>query len=88
MSPDPNLSAFLKAYPAYPATETIDRLRGAEYARLDAHEQIYLDYTGGGLYAESQLQRHHQLLSQNIFGNPHSTNPSSAAATKLVEGAR
>ena len=85
---DPSLVAFLKAYPAYPTTHSIDRLRLAEYARLDVNEHIYLDYTGGGLYAESQLQRHHQMLSQNIFGNPHSTNPASQAATELVEHAR
>ena len=88
MSQDGALASFLKMYPTYSTTEAIDRLRRAEYARIDAHEQIYLDYTGGGLYAESQLERHHQLLSRNIFGNPHSTNPASHAATELVERTR
>ncbi len=35
-------------------------------------DHVYLDYTGGGLYAECQLREHLALLSQNIFGNPHS----------------
>ncbi|MBN1484797.1 MAG: aminotransferase class V-fold PLP-dependent enzyme, partial [Chloroflexia bacterium] len=49
---------------------------------------VYLDYTGGGLYAESQLQQQLQLLQGGVFGNPHSNNPTSLAATQLVEQAR
>lgn len=88
MSQDPDFVAFLKAHPAYPATEVIDRLRLTDYARLDVNRQVYLDYTGGGLYAESQILRHHRLLSEHVFGNPHSTNPASLASTELVEHAR
>jgi selenocysteine lyase/cysteine desulfurase len=65
----------------------VDRLREA-YARLDAAEHIYLDYTGGSLYAESQLRQHHELLRSHVFGNPHSSNPASIDATRFVEGAR
>ncbi|MCC7118393.1 MAG: aminotransferase class V-fold PLP-dependent enzyme [Anaerolineales bacterium] len=79
---------FLEQYPAYAQTESIDLLRKKDYARLDAGEHIYLDYTGGGLYAESQIEKHQKLLSENVFGNPHSSNPTSQAATHLVEGAR
>jgi len=85
---NPEFVRFLKAHPTYPATETIDELRSTEYARLDAGEHIYLDYTGGGIYAESQIRRHHQMLSENVYGNPHSSNPTSIAATHLVESAR
>jgi molybdenum cofactor sulfurtransferase len=88
MSHDPELVAFLKTYPTYPTTSTLDHLRLTEYARLDVNEQVYLDYTGGGLYAESQILHHHRLLSEHVFGNPHSSNPSSLASTKLVEQAR
>lgn len=79
---------FLERYPAYAQTEALDQLRRKDYARLDAGEHVYLDYTGGGLYAESQIQKHQKLLSENVFGNPHSTNPTSFAATQLVESAR
>ena len=85
---DPDFVAFLKAYPAYPTTHLIDDLRATEYARLDIGGHIYLDYTGGGLYAESQLRRHNRLLAEHVFGNPHSSNPTSQAATQLVEHAR
>ena len=85
---DPDFVTFLKAYPAYPATNIIDDLRASEYARLDVGGHIYLDYTGGGLYADSQLRRHTQLLTEHVFGNPHSSNPTSLAATQLVDHAR
>jgi molybdenum cofactor sulfurtransferase len=87
-NPDPDFVEFLKAYPTYPTTHIIDELRASEYARLDLGGHIYLDYTGGGLYAESQLRRHSRLLSEHVFGNPHSSNPTSLAATQLVEHAR
>jgi molybdenum cofactor sulfurtransferase len=87
-NPDPDFVAFLKSYPEYPTTHIIDELRASEYARLDIGGHIYLDYTGGGIYAESQLRRHNKMLSEHVFGNPHSSNPTSQAATQLVEHAR
>ena len=54
---------FLRRFPAYAATTAVDELRAADYARLDRLGHTYLDYTGGGLYAESQLRRHHELLA-------------------------
>ncbi|KAF0111201.1 MAG: hypothetical protein FD147_1139 [Chloroflexi bacterium] len=79
---------FLKKYPDYLTTSSIDDLRKKEYDRLDRAGQVYLDYTGGGLYAESQVKTHQELLLNSVFGNPHSTNPSSSASTQLVESAR
>jgi selenocysteine lyase/cysteine desulfurase len=80
--------AFRRQYPAYAATRTLDELRATEYARLDRLGHVYLDYTGGGLYAESQLRQHMLMLSENVFGNPHSKNLTSMAMTDLVERAR
>ena len=82
------LETFLQKYPAYKQTQKIDDLRKTDYARLDSGEHVYFDYTGGGIYAESQIQKHYDLLKLNVFGNPHSTNPTSQAATHLVEGTR
>ena len=79
---------FLQSYPSYLDTRFLDDLRQGEYARLDASGQVYLDYTGGGLYAEAQLRQHMQLLSRHIFGNPHSSSPASDLSTRLVEQAR
>jgi molybdenum cofactor sulfurtransferase len=66
----------------------LEKLRRRDFARLDATGHVYLDYTGAGLYADSQLTEHLELLRGNVFGNPHSRNPSSAAMTELVESAR
>ncbi|MEO8394889.1 MAG: aminotransferase, partial [Chloroflexota bacterium] len=79
---------FIENYPAYVATAPLDDLRVKEYARLDQQGQVYLDYTGGGLYAASQIQQHMELLAQGVYGNPHSSNPTSRAATQLDERAR
>ncbi len=82
------LEAFLAAYPAYASTHALDELRAAEFSRLDAEDHVYLDYTGGGLYAESQVRRHSELLLSGVFGNPHSANPSSSRAEELVHTCR
>ncbi|MGA2488875.1 MAG: aminotransferase class V-fold PLP-dependent enzyme [Anaerolineales bacterium] len=79
---------FVQKYPAYDKTHDLDELRERDYSRLDQLGQIYLDYTGGGLYAESQLRAHQHVLAENIFGNPHSSNPTSQAATRLIESTR
>ena len=82
------LAAFRQQYPTFDATQSLDTLRATEYARLDAQQQVYLDYTGGGLYAECQVREHLELLCRHVFGNPHSTNPASQAMTHLVDRAR
>lgn len=85
---DKTYSAFLQKYPTYQSTRKIDELRASDYSRLDRTGQVYLDYTGGGLYADSQVRKHQEILLSGVFGNPHSSNPTSMAATRLVEGAR
>jgi len=79
---------FLWRFPAYAATAAVDDLRAADYARLDRLGHTYLDYTGGGLYAESQLRRHEELLAGAVLGNPHSQSPTSLAAGALAREAR
>jgi selenocysteine lyase/cysteine desulfurase len=69
-------------------TAILDELRATEYARLDESGQVYLDYTGGGLYADSQIAEHLGALRASVYGNPHSVNPTSSASTELVESAR
>ncbi|PWH12105.1 MAG: hypothetical protein DDG60_14995 [Anaerolineae bacterium] len=85
---DKDYSAFLQNYPSYLSTSCLDALRATDYSRLDRTGQIYLDYTGGGLYADSQVRQHQEILLSGVFGNPHSSNPTSMAATRLVESAR
>jgi molybdenum cofactor sulfurtransferase len=81
------LAEFKRDYPAFDV-EALDALRAQEYSRLDAQGHVYLDYTGGGLYADHQVDTHIHMLKTGVYGNPHSTNPTSQAATQLVEHAR
>jgi molybdenum cofactor sulfurtransferase len=49
---------FVKQYATFETTTALDDLRRRDYSRLDKFGQIYLDYTGGSLYAESQVKVH------------------------------
>jgi len=88
--PQPALSlgeaetAFLRETPEFARTRHLDEMRASEYGRLDNAGHVYLDYTGGGLYAESQVRAHTDMLLGGVFGNPHSSNPTSLAMTQLV----
>ena len=81
-------AAFRRAHPRYDDTTVLDELRRSDFTRLDTGGHVYLDYTGAGLYADWQLSEHLELLRANVFGNPHSVNPTSSAMTALVERAR
>ena len=82
------LDQFLKTHPDYTRTQALDELRATDYSRLDKRQQVYLDFTGGGLHAASQVREHALMLSEEVLGNPHSVNPSSMEMTRRVEQAR
>ena len=91
-SPDPTsrhpvgtVPGILEAYPEYIKTARLDDLRKLEYAYLDEQDHVYLDYTGAGLAAKSQIAAHAARLAGAVFGNPHSSSPTSEAATALVQ---
>ena len=50
-------AAFLEANPSFRDTAVVDELRASDYARLDVTGDVYLDYTGGSLYAASSSRR-------------------------------
>jgi selenocysteine lyase/cysteine desulfurase len=79
---------FSGRYPGYAKTAVLDQMRETDYRRLDASKQVYLDYTGGSLYGESQLEQHMELMRAGVFGNPHSNNPTSTAMTRQLEQSR
>jgi selenocysteine lyase/cysteine desulfurase len=82
------LTSFLDDHPGYARTGALDELRCREFARLDAGGDVYLDYTGGGLYPASLVRRHGDDLLARVYGNPHSTNPTSRASAERVEATR
>jgi selenocysteine lyase/cysteine desulfurase len=82
------LQEFVRKHPEYTSTARLDDVRAADYSRLDAAGDAYLDYTGAGLYSTSQIREHGELLAASVLGNPHSASPASLGATRLVERAR
>jgi selenocysteine lyase/cysteine desulfurase len=85
---DAAFAAFTAANPAYADTTILDSLRANDFSRLDRLGHTYLDYTGSGLYSETQVRRHAALLRDQVFGNPHSISPTSRASTEAVESCR
>ncbi len=81
-------ASFHRQHREYATTAVLDDLRASDYSRLDRDGHVYLDYTGGGMFASSQVAEHMELLASGVFGNPHSINPTSAASSALVEQAR
>lgn len=79
---------FVRRFPEFAGTVAVDELRATDYERLDRLEHTYLDYTGGGLYAASQVRRHQELLCEQVLGNPHSQSPTSLASAELAKQAR
>lgn len=89
VSPAPHqVLKYLDRYPDLVNASHFDALREVEYGRLDADHHVYLDFTGGNLYAVSQVNKHLEFLSKHVLGNPHSINPTSLAATQFTERAR
>ncbi len=85
---DAAYAAFVRSYPGYGRSTVLDESRAIDFARLDDAGDVYLDYTGAGLYAESHVREHLAFLCEHVLGNPHSSNPTSSAMTRLVERAR
>jgi selenocysteine lyase/cysteine desulfurase len=69
---------------AYDERTFFDDLRDREYARLDADNQAYLDFTGSALYSDSQITRHSERLRRSVLGNPHSENGPSLVSTAII----
>jgi selenocysteine lyase/cysteine desulfurase len=65
-----------------------DELRKTEYARLDADNQAYLDFTGSALYADRQITAHAGRLRRVVLGNPHSQNCPSLVSTAMIREAK
>jgi len=65
-----------------------NKLRKKEFSRLDKAGHVYLDYTGGCLYPQCLLDKHHKYLAKAVYGNPHSINPASVLSSEMIAEAR
>ena len=85
---DGALTEFQSNFPLYKTTAHLDVLRDQEFSRLDEQGHTYLDFTGASLYPQKQVASHAQQLMQHVYGNPHSSNPTSHLSTAVTESAR
>ncbi|XP_018416165.1 PREDICTED: molybdenum cofactor sulfurase [Nanorana parkeri] len=65
---------------------TINDMRKKEFSRIG--DTIYLDHVGTALFPESLLQKFMADLSENVYGNPHSSNLSSRLTHDTIEHVR
>lgn len=79
----PEFADFLQRFGNdYGYNGTIDSIREKDMKRLKG--AVYLDYTGSGMYRESQVQKCNDLLLNGVYGNAHSRSPSSLNTEHLV----
>lgn len=85
----PEFLSFLAQHPEYNSA-FLDQLRQSDFERLDnlSQRSCYLDYTGGALYPESLVRNFADQLAKNVYGNPHSTNPSSQLSSRANAAAK
>mmetsp|Transcript_19003 Transcript_19003/g.53201 ORF Transcript_19003/g.53201 Transcript_19003/m.53201 type:complete len:843 (+) Transcript_19003:23-2551(+) len=85
---------FLQRHPTYGYKGQIDELYPKEVGvrmkplRDGQVQQHYLDYTGSSVYTQSQLEAIFDELRNNMFGNPHSQNPSASLSTDRIDEVR
>lgn len=82
------MTSIFDKYPEFLSTAELDLLRASDYGHLDSQDHVYLDYTGSGLAAVTQLRNIEKRLVETVYGNPHSVNPTSAATTQAIEQTR
>lgn len=65
-------------------------MRRREYPSLfqDTVEALYLDHAGTTPPSATLLECFHKEMLANLYGNPHSTSPSSLRSTQLIESVR
>ena len=79
---------FRQANPGFDSTTALDDLRARDYARLDEGSTSISTTPAAASTPTRSSRAHMELLRENVFGNPHSINPTSSATTSLVERAR
>ena len=79
----PEFEEFMNRFGSdYGYNGLIDDIRDTDMKRLKG--AVYLDYTGAGVYRESQVQKCNDLLLNGLYGNAHSRSPSSLHTENLV----
>jgi len=82
-------AAFLAKYSdMYGYGGHLDEIYELEVGQRMGKDQHYLDYCGASVYTNSQLKATFAELEKNLFGNPHSANPSSELTGDQIDEVR
>ena len=65
---------------------TLDAIRQSDLKRTKG--SVYLDYTGSGVYRESQIRKWSDMWLSGFYGNAHSRSPSSMNTEHEVKRTR
>ncbi|XP_053477092.1 molybdenum cofactor sulfurase isoform X5 [Ictalurus furcatus] len=78
--------SFKEIWPYFSFGSEQQELIRRQFSRLK--DITYLDHAGTTLFAESQVKTFYEDISRNVYGNPHSLNPSSKMTHDTVERVR
>ncbi|KAI4888314.1 hypothetical protein NFI96_017613 [Prochilodus magdalenae] len=78
--------SFSGVWPHYGFNTEQTELIQREFTRI--RDITYLDHAGTTLFPESQIRKFCEDISRNVYGNPHSHNPSSRLTHDTVESVR
>ncbi|XP_060781795.1 molybdenum cofactor sulfurase [Neoarius graeffei] len=82
-----SFESFKEMWPYYSlGCQEQQQLIRREFSRLK--DITYLDHAGTTFFAESQVKMFYEDISRNVYGNPHSLNPSSKMTHDTVERVR
>ncbi|CCG84389.1 protein of unknown function [Taphrina deformans PYCC 5710] len=70
-----------------PYNEALEAIRNTEYPQLTSGT-CYLDHAGTTIPANSLLKSHLEEIQRTLYGNPHTTSPSSVATTNRIAEVR
>ncbi|XP_062852171.1 molybdenum cofactor sulfurase isoform X2 [Trichomycterus rosablanca] len=78
--------SFKQICPNYSFTSEQTELIRHQFSRIK--DITYLDHAGTTLFPESQIKAFYDDITRNVYGNPHSLNPSSRLTHDTVERVR
>ncbi|XP_077469060.1 molybdenum cofactor sulfurase isoform X1 [Stigmatopora argus] len=81
-----SLETFKEVCGHYGYRENLEDVLEAEFTRIKG--TVYLDHAATTLYPESLVRSYCLDISRNVYGNPHSHNPSSRLTHETVERVR
>ncbi|GBF95159.1 molybdenum cofactor sulfurase [Raphidocelis subcapitata] len=79
---------FVRAHPEYGYKGWLDKHWYDEVGLRMPRGGHYIDFTGSGLYTNSQLRAASQELATHLYANPHCTSPSSLLVDAELRAAR